>query len=52
MTFRVGVNNVLDNDPPIVTTFGTTGVNVEANTVAGVFDAGGRFLFAGVNLAF
>ena len=52
VTFRVGVNNVLDNDPPIVTTFGTTGVNVEANTVAGVFDAGGRFLFAGVNLAF
>jgi len=31
-TLRVGANNVLDNDPPIVTTFGTTGVNVEANT--------------------
>ncbi|MEP3653659.1 MAG: TonB-dependent receptor [Litorimonas sp.] len=52
VTLRVGANNVLDNDPPIVTTFGTTGVNVEANTVAGVYDAGGRFLFAGVNMKF
>ncbi len=52
ITLRAGANNVLDNDPPIVTTFGVTGVNVEANTVAGVFDAGGRFLFAGVNFKF
>ena len=52
VTFRAGVNNVLDNDPPIVTTFGTTGVTVEANTVAGVYDAAGRFLFAGVNMKF
>ena len=52
LTLRMGVNNVLDSNPPIVTTFGTTGVNVEANTVAGVFDAGGRFLFAGATFKF
>ncbi len=52
ISLRAGVNNVLDNDPPIVTTFGVSGVNVEANTVAGVYDAGGRFIFVGANIAF
>jgi len=52
VTLRAGVNNVLDKNPPIVTTFGTTGVTVEANTVAGVFDAGGRFVFFGANVRF
>ena len=52
VTLRVGANNVLDNDPPIVTTFGSTGATIEANTIAGVYDAGGRFLFAGVNFTF
>ena len=52
VTFRVGVNNALDKNPPIATTFGLTNVTVEANTIAGVYDAGGRFIFAGVNLAF
>ena len=52
VTLRAGVNNVFDNNPPIVTTFGVTNVNVEANTVAGVFDAGGRFIFFGANVRF
>lgn len=53
ITFRVGVNNLLDEDPPIVTTFGNaSGVNVEANTVAGVYDAAGRFIFAGATFSF
>ena len=52
LTLRAGVNNVFDNNPPIVTTFGTTGTNVEANTIAGVFDAGGRFIFFGANVRF
>ncbi len=50
-TLRIGANNVFDNDPPIIPTFNTT-VNNEANTAAGVFDAGGRFIFVGVNLRF
>ncbi|MBO9491494.1 TonB-dependent receptor [Endozoicomonas sp. G2_1] len=50
---RAGVNNVLDNDPPVVTTFGpASGVNVEANTVAGVYDAAGRFIFVGATVNF
>jgi outer membrane receptor protein involved in Fe transport len=51
---RAGVNNLLDEDPPIVTTFGApaAGTNVEANTVAGVFDAAGRFIFVGASVSF
>lgn len=52
VSFRAGVNNLLDQDPPIVTTFGVAGVNVEANTVAGVYDAAGRFIFFGSTLTF
>ena len=54
VTLRAGVNNLLDRDPPVVTTFGTpgTGTNVEANTIAGVYDAGGRFMFMGVRASF
>ena len=53
VSLRAGVNNVFDNDPPILPTFGPSPTaNVEANTVAGVFDAGGRFIFVGVNVRF
>ena len=52
ITFRAGVNNILDEDPPVVTTFGVSGVNVEANTVAGVYDAAGRFIFVGATMSF
>jgi len=50
---RAGVNNVLDNDPPVVPTFGPSPTaNVEANTVAGVYDTAGRFVFVGAKLSF
>ncbi|MGF1544489.1 MAG: TonB-dependent receptor domain-containing protein [Parvularculaceae bacterium] len=49
---RFGVNNILDNDPPIVPTFNGIAGNIEANTFAGTFDAAGRFIFAGVNIRF
>lgn len=50
---RAGVNNVFDNDPPIVPTFGPSPTaNVEANTVAGVYEAAGRFVFVGAKLSF
>jgi outer membrane receptor protein involved in Fe transport len=51
---RAGVNNLLDEDPPIITSFGgpNVGVNIEANTAAGVFDAGGRFIFFGASFSF
>lgn len=52
LTLRAGVNNIFDNDPPVVTTFGINGVNNEANTIAGVYTAEGRFIFFGANIRF
>nr|WP_070959498.1 TonB-dependent receptor [Hyphomonas sp. Mor2] len=50
---RAGVNNVLDNDPPIVPQFGPSPTaNIEGNTVAGVYEAAGRFVFVGAKLSF
>jgi len=46
ITFRTGVNNVFDNDPPLT----TSGAN--GNTFPGTFDSLGRFFFLGVNLEF
>ncbi|MGH8177661.1 MAG: TonB-dependent receptor domain-containing protein [Steroidobacter sp.] len=46
---RLGVNNVLDNDPSITTSVGTTG---NGNTYPQVYDALGRYLFAGATVKF
>ena len=58
-TFRLGVNNVLDKEPPLVTS-GDGGGNSNAcptgpcngNTYPAVYDALGRYLYAGVTLDF
>ncbi|HEX8666952.1 MAG TPA: TonB-dependent receptor [Allosphingosinicella sp.] len=57
--FRLGVNNIFDKDPPIFGTNGTsTVVNACAlpycngNTYPNVYDALGRYIFAGVTLDF
>jgi outer membrane receptor protein involved in Fe transport len=44
---RLGINNVLDNDPQINASVGTTG---NGNTYPQVYDALGRYIFAGVTL--
>ncbi|MCR9269715.1 MAG: TonB-dependent receptor [Hyphomonadaceae bacterium] len=50
---RAGVNNVFDEDPPVVPTFGPSPTaNIEANTIAGVYEAAGRFVFVGAKLSF
>ena len=46
---RLGINNVLDNDPSITTSVGTTG---NGNTYPQVYDALGRYLFAGATVKF
>jgi iron complex outermembrane recepter protein len=46
---RLGVNNVLDNDPSLSASVGTTG---NGNTYPQVYDALGRFIFAGVTVKF
>ena len=47
--FRLGVNNVLDRIPPILVTPAPFG---NGNTYPQVYDAMGRYLFAGVTLDF
>jgi len=57
--FRLGVNNVFDKAPPIIGANGTgavinacPGVYCSGNTFPNVYDALGRYLFAGVTLNF
>jgi iron complex outermembrane receptor protein len=50
-TFRVGMNNVFDKDPPLTA---STGAGQTANGAfySGVYDALGRYVFAGVSARF
>jgi outer membrane receptor protein involved in Fe transport len=50
---RAGVRNLLDNDPPVVPQFNPApSFTVEGNTVSGVYEAVGRFIFVGANVSF
>jgi iron complex outermembrane receptor protein len=58
-TFRIGVQNLLDNDPPIIGANGTssvvnacTAVFCSGNTFPNVYDSMGRYIYAGVTLNF
>lgn len=58
-TFRLGVQNLLDNDPPIIGANGASAVNnactavfCSGNTFPNVYDAMGRYIYAGVTLNF
>ena len=51
-TVRAGVNNVLDNDPPVVNSENITSVTGSGNTYPQVYDALGRFIFTSVTLDF
>ena len=46
---RLGINNVLDNDPSLSTSVGTDG---NGNTFPQVYDALGRYIFGGVTVSF
>ena len=57
--FRLGVNNILDREPPIIGSNGTgavvnacPGVVCSGNTFPQVYDALGRYIFAGITLDF
>lgn len=54
VTLRVGVNNVLDKDPPTIDTAGAGGntIYAESNTYPSVYDTLGRYLFANVTVDF
>ena len=53
-TFRLGVNNVFDKDPPLFDTVVTGGnqVYAESNTNPGTYDMLGRYIFLNVTLDF
>jgi iron complex outermembrane recepter protein len=57
--FRLGVNNIFDREPPIIGSNGTgavvnacPGVVCSGNTFPQVYDALGRYIFAGITLDF
>lgn len=50
--FRVGVNNLLDKDPPLTGSQSCPAGICNGNTFAQVYDALGRYVFAGVTLDF
>ncbi len=53
VTFRLGVNNVFDKDPPLVgSSVGGTSVFFNGNTYPTVYDALGRYAFLGVTADF
>ena len=51
---RVGINNILDNDPPLVTSSAGScpAGPCNGNTYPGTWDALGRYVYAGVTLDF
>ena len=50
--FRLGVNNLLDKDPPLTGATNCPAGPCNGNTWAQVYDALGRYIFAGVTLDF
>jgi outer membrane receptor protein involved in Fe transport len=52
ITFRVGVNNVFDKDPPIIGGSNLPGVVGNGNTFPQVYDALGRFIFGQLSVQF
>jgi iron complex outermembrane recepter protein len=52
LTFRVGVNNVFDKDPPIIGTADLPAAVGNGNTFPQVYDALGRFIFGQLTVQF
>ena len=51
-TLSVGVSNLMDNDPPVSGFFGNVAVYGNGNTIPGMWDTLGRYLFFGVSQKF
>ena len=50
--FRLGANNLLDKDPPLTGSQSCPAGLCNGNTFAQVYDALGRYIYAGVTLDF
>ncbi len=51
-TLRLGVNNLFDEDPPVLGGQYASGGVLNGNTAAGTYDALGRYVFAGVSMKY
>jgi iron complex outermembrane recepter protein len=51
-TFRVGVNNILDKDPPIIGQQSQSAVFANGNTYPQVYDTLGRYIYVGATFSF
>ncbi|MFV0278573.1 MAG: TonB-dependent receptor plug domain-containing protein [Parahaliea sp.] len=51
-SLRLGVNNVLDDDPPIFGGTAGPSINGNGNTFPGMYDALGRYLYLGATVQF
>ena len=51
-TLSVGVSNLMDNDPPVSGFFNNVAVYGNGNTVPGLWDTLGRYLFFGISQKF
>lgn len=50
---RLGINNLFDEEPPVLGVFNDSGGgNSNGNTAVGTYDALGRYLFTGVSMKF
>lgn len=54
LSLRAGVNNVLDQDPPLTSLAGFSGSETDGrgNTYPQIYDAQGRYVFAGATIRF
>jgi iron complex outermembrane recepter protein len=54
ITVRMGANNLLDKDPPIIDTLNDTGNSIygESNTFPSLYDSLGRYIYANVTIDF
>lgn len=51
-TLRIGVNNVFDKDPPLIGQGSLSAVSGNGNTYPQVYDALGRYIYAGFSINF
>jgi outer membrane receptor protein involved in Fe transport len=52
LTLALGINNLLDKDPPLASSSSVTGTYGNGNTFPQVYDSYGRFIYANVNYRF
>jgi outer membrane receptor protein involved in Fe transport len=52
LTWRLGATNLLDKDPPLVTSNACASVVCNGNAYPGTYDVLGRYVFTGISMNF